>query len=50
MAIGATGYLLGLAASSLFDLPSGALIVWMLALVGLLVNLLKRFCAMMQFS
>lgn len=50
MAIGAAGYLLGLAASSLFDLPSGALIVWMLALVGLLVNLLKRFCAMMQFS
>jgi zinc/manganese transport system permease protein len=34
-AIGATGYALGLALSALFDLPSGAVIVWALAACGL---------------
>lgn len=50
LALGATAFLAGLVLSSLLDLPAGALIVWMLALLGLAVNLLKRFCAMMQFS
>jgi len=34
-AIGAAGYAAGLLLSSLFDLPSGALIVWCLALIGI---------------
>jgi len=33
--LGAAGYALGLAASALFDLPSGAVIVWALALLAL---------------
>jgi zinc/manganese transport system permease protein len=33
-AIGATGYALGLLLSSMFDLPSGALVVWCLAALG----------------
>jgi zinc/manganese transport system permease protein len=37
--IGAVAYALGLAASALFDLPSGAVIVWALALTGLAANL-----------
>ncbi len=36
--LGATAYALGLAASALFDLPSGALIVWVLALLGIIVG------------
>jgi zinc/manganese transport system permease protein len=39
--IGAIGYALGLALSAVFDLPSGAVIVWTLAacaLVGALVT------------
>ena len=36
-AIGAAGYALGLLLSSLFDLPSGALIVWCLAVLAMLV-------------
>lgn len=35
-ALGVAGYALGLAASALADLPSGAVIVWALALCGLL--------------
>ena len=34
-AIGAAGYALGLVLSSLFDLPSGALIVWCLAALAI---------------
>jgi len=34
-AVGATGYILGLGLSVLFDLPSGAVVVWTLALVGI---------------
>jgi len=37
--IGATGYLLGLALSAIFDLPSGSVIVWTLAATGIFVNL-----------
>lgn len=40
--IGIAAYLLGLLASALFDLPSGAVIVWALALTGLAVNLLRK--------
>jgi zinc/manganese transport system permease protein len=36
--IGATAYVLGLAVSAIFDLPSGAVIVWCLAAVGVLAN------------
>ena len=36
--IGATAYVLGLALSAIFDLPSGAVIVWCLAGVGVLAN------------
>lgn len=38
-AIGLLGYLLGLVASSLSDLPSGAVIVWALALVAFVMGL-----------
>jgi zinc/manganese transport system permease protein len=41
-ALGAIAYLAGLIASAMFDLPSGAVIVWALALVGLGANLLRR--------
>ena len=41
-AIGAVGYALGLALSALFDLPSGAVIVWALAACGLGVAFSKR--------
>ncbi len=40
--IGALGYGLGLILSSLFDLPSGALIVWNIAAIALLVKLLIK--------
>lgn len=38
--IGAIAYLLGLALSAIFDLPSGAVIVWCLAVVGVAINLI----------
>ena len=37
-ALGALGYASGLALSALFDLPSGAVIVWALAACALLVG------------
>jgi len=40
--IGALGYALGLAISALFDLPSGAVIVWTLAACGALVAMTAR--------
>jgi zinc/manganese transport system permease protein len=40
--LGAAGYALGLALSALFDLPSGAVIVWTLALCGILGALVLR--------
>jgi zinc/manganese transport system permease protein len=39
-AMGAAGYAIGLALSALWDLPSGAVIVWALAASGLAVSLL----------
>ncbi len=36
--IGVAGYLIGLFASTLFDLPAGPAIVWSLALLGLVIN------------
>jgi len=44
-AIGAAGYALGLALSALFDLPSGAIMVCALALVGGLYALVPRSAA-----
>ena len=41
-AVGALGYLLGLVASTLFDLPTGAIIVWAMALVGMAFAALER--------
>ena len=38
--IGAIAYVLGLGLSAIFDLPSGAVIVWCLAATGILINLL----------
>lgn len=38
--IGATAYVLGLVVSAIFDLPSGAVIVWCLAAVGVFANML----------
>jgi zinc/manganese transport system permease protein len=40
--IGALAYAIGLALSAIFDLPSGAVIVWCLAGMGILANL-RRF-------
>jgi zinc/manganese transport system permease protein len=37
--IGAVAYVLGLVVSAIFDLPSGAVIVWCLAVVGVLANM-----------
>ena len=39
-AVGAGGYALGLGVSTLFDLPSGALVVWCLALLAILAQAL----------
>ena len=41
-ALGAAGYAFGLALSALFDLPSGAVIVWALALCAVALRLLQR--------
>ena len=41
-AIGTVGYALGLALSALFDLPSGAVIVWTLAAAGLGAAMVRR--------
>lgn len=38
-ALGAVSFVVGLAASALFDLPSGAVIVWVMAICGLLTTL-----------
>jgi zinc/manganese transport system permease protein len=38
--VGLAGYLSGLVLSALFDLPSGAMIVWTLAICALLAQLL----------
>lgn len=41
--IGASAYLAGLVTSALLDLPSGAVIVWSLALLGLAANMRRRY-------
>lgn len=41
-AVGALGYLFGLIASTLFDLPTGAIVVWAMALVGIAFAALDR--------
>jgi zinc/manganese transport system permease protein len=40
--IGATGYGFGLIGSSLFDLPSGAVIVWSIAITALLFKFIVK--------
>jgi zinc/manganese transport system permease protein len=37
-AVGALGYLVGLIASNVFDLPTGAIIVWAMAVVGIVFS------------
>jgi len=39
---GRVGYLFGLVASTLFDLPTGAIIVWAMAIVGIVFSYLER--------
>jgi zinc/manganese transport system permease protein len=39
-AVGVAGYAMGLVLSAIFDLPSGAMIVWTLAICALLAQLL----------
>jgi len=41
-AVGGLGYLFGLVASTLFDLPTGAIIVWAMAIVGIVFSCLER--------
>ena len=41
-AVGGVGYLLGLVASNVFDLPTGAIIVWAMALTGIIFSSLER--------
>lgn len=41
-AVGALGYAIGLVLSALFDLPSGAVIVWALAVCGLIGSVLSQ--------
>jgi len=41
-AVGALGYFFGLIASIVFDLPTGAIIVWAMAAVGIAVSALER--------
>ncbi len=41
--LGGVGYAAGLVLSALFDLPAGAIIVWMLALSGVLLAVVSRF-------
>lgn len=41
-AVGGLGYLVGLIASTVFDLPTGAVVVWALALVGIVFAVLER--------
>ena len=40
--IGIFGYVIGLALSAIFDLPSGAIVVWALALCGIVFTFLTR--------
>jgi zinc/manganese transport system permease protein len=44
-AVSGLGYLLGLIASTTFDLPTGAIIVWAMAIVGIVFSSLERVTA-----
>ncbi len=44
-AVGGLGYLFGLLASNLFDLPTGAIIVWAMAIVGIVFSSVERSVA-----
>jgi zinc/manganese transport system permease protein len=41
-AVGGLGYLFGLIASNLFDVPTGAIIVWAMAIVGIVLSSIER--------
>jgi len=41
-AVGAMGYFFGLIASIVFDLPTGAIIVWAMAVVGIVFSAFER--------
>jgi len=41
-AVSALGYLIGLVASTVFDLPTGAIVVWAMALIGIVFSSLER--------
>jgi zinc/manganese transport system permease protein len=47
--VAVAGYLLGLLGSALFDLPTGPLIVWALAAVGIVALLMLRRQRSSQF-
>ncbi|MBC8007112.1 MAG: metal ABC transporter permease [Prolixibacteraceae bacterium] len=40
-AVGALGYVFGLVASTLFDLPTGAIVVWAMAIVGIALSCIE---------
>jgi len=44
-AVSGLGYLFGLIASTTFDLPTGAIIVWAMAIVGIVFSSLERVMA-----
>jgi zinc/manganese transport system permease protein len=44
-AVSGLGYLFGLIASTMFDLPTGAIIVWAMAIVGIVLSSLERTAA-----
>lgn len=48
--VGAFGYVLGLAVSALWDLPSGAVIVWALAVIGVLLAICSQWLALEKFT
>ena len=41
-AVGGLGYVFGLVASTLFDLPTGAIVVWAMAIVGIALSCMER--------
>jgi zinc/manganese transport system permease protein len=44
-AVSGLGYFFGLIASTLFDLPTGAIIVWAMAIVGIVFSSFERGAA-----
>jgi zinc/manganese transport system permease protein len=41
-AVSGLGYFIGLVASTLFDLPTGAIVVWAMTFVGIVFSCLER--------